>query len=375
MVRRLSGYCGRNEGVPRQACGLKPALLWPHRFVVCQIHVIASVAKSTLYNVPWLSLPYLAQFLAHKKYLAAQTRFGVAGHEFVANATQTTEVGWTALLSGAEDQEDREDDDGESGESAFALLNALKAGDAGLCLIVTVTKEKTKPLPLYTEATLLKDLQRVAKYVKDERIRQLLKDRDAGKAGEHGGIGTPATRAAMLETLQKRGFYTVEKKKLMPTQKGIEFIASLPAIATTPDMTALWHEQQQEIEQGNLSVDQFLDGLETFITEQVGKVNLGAMAESEKQVSGKSSSRLEAKCPKCGNAIAITAKMFACTGCTLKVWAEVAGKTLSENQAESLFAKGKTNLIKGLTSKAGKRFDAKLALNPATDKVEFVFEK
>ena len=283
-------------------------------------------------------------------------------------------MGRTTLLSGAEDQEEGDGSEA-AGESAFALLKDLKARDTGLCLAVNIAKEKTKPLPLYTEATLLKDLQRVAKYVKDERIRQLLKDRDAGKAGEHGGIGTPATRAAMLETLQKRGFYTVEKKKLMPTQKGIEFIASLPEIATAPDMTALWHEQQQEIEQGNLSVDQFLDGLETFIAGQVGNVDLGAMAEGEKKPSGKVANRLAAKCPKCGNAIVITAKMFACTGCTLKVWAEVAGKTLSENQADSLFAKGKTHLIKGFTSKAGKRFDAKLALNPATDKVEFVFEK
>ncbi|KPW69281.1 DNA topoisomerase, partial [Pseudomonas cannabina] len=71
--------------------------------------------------------------------------------------------------------------------------------------------------PLYTEATLLKDLQRVAKYVQDPRIKQLLIDRDQGKKGENGGIGTPATRAAMLAKLQERGFYAVEKKKLIPT--------------------------------------------------------------------------------------------------------------------------------------------------------------
>ncbi len=181
---------------------------------------------------------YLAQFLPDKRYLAASATFTVNGHNFVAKATKTTQDGWTTLLSGAEDN-DAEDNEA---SSPFAALDGLSEGHDGHCEQVTVSKEQTKPLPLYTEATLLKDLQRVAKYVKDPKIRQLLKDRDAGKAGEHGGIGTPATRASMLETLQKRGFYSVEKKKLIPTELGLTFIGSLPEIATAPDMTALWHE-------------------------------------------------------------------------------------------------------------------------------------
>ncbi|KPW70606.1 Orf50, partial [Pseudomonas syringae pv. coriandricola] len=67
----------------------------------------------------------------------------------------------------------------------------------------------------------------------------------------------------------ERGFYAVEKKKLIPTALGLEFIAALPTIATTPDMTALWHEQQQMIEAGELTVDAFLDELEDFIAHQV----------------------------------------------------------------------------------------------------------
>ena len=170
---------------------------------------------------------------------------------------------------------------------------------------------------------MLKDLQRIAKYVKDERIRQRLKDRDAGKAGEHGGIGTPATRAAMLETLQKREFDTVEKKKLIPTQKGIDFIACLLEIATVPDMTTLWHEQQQQIAQGTLSVDQFLDGLDSFIAGQVANVTFGAMADGEKKPSTRASTRLNEKCPKCGSDIVVVSTFFACTGCDIKVWQEI----------------------------------------------------
>ena len=318
---------------------------------------------------------YLAQFLPEKKYLAAKAIFVVATHAFSASATKVTEAGWTTLLSGAEDKEEGEPDQDEaSSPTAFTALTALKTGDSGYCHTVNITKEKTKPLPLYTEATLLKDLQRVAKYVKDKRIRQLLQDRDAGKAGEHGGIGTPATRASMLETLQKRGFYSVEKKKLIPSPKGIAFIASLPEIATAPDMTALWHEQQQQIEQGTLTVEQFLDALETFIQGQINTVQLTAMqASPPKTSSNQHTPRLKAKCPKCGSAIAITPKVFACTGCELKVWAEIAGKKLTETQAENLFEHGRTNMLKGFKSKAGKAFDAKLVLNKESNKVEFAF--
>ncbi|AJJ53071.1 DNA topoisomerase 3 (plasmid) [Yersinia pseudotuberculosis IP 32953] len=319
-----------------------------------------------------IAAQYLAQFLPEKRYLAASATFAVNGHIFIAKATQTTQDGWTTLLSGTEDNEGESNDEFET--SPFAALSALSNSDEGVCESVTVSKEKTKPLPLYTEATLLKDLQRVAKYVKDPKIRQLLKDRDAGKTGEHGGIGTPATRASMLETLQKRGFYTVEKKKLIPTELGLSFIASLPEIATAPDMTALWHEQQQMIEQGSFTVDEFLDALEDFIAGQMNNVDLSGMADGVPQTQSSQRPRLTAVCPKCNGAVVISAKVYACSGCELKVWGEVASKKLTLPQVETLFSKGKTAVLKGFKSKAGKPFDAKLVLDTATGKVSFEFE-
>lgn len=312
---------------------------------------------------------YLAQFLPDKRYLAASATFTVNGHDFVAKATKTTQDGWTTLLSGAEDN-DAEDNEA---SSPFAALDGLSEGHDGHCEQVTVSKEQTKPLPLYTEATLLKDLQRVAKYVKDPKIRQLLKDRDVGKAGEHGGIGTPATRASMLETLQKRGFYSVEKKKLIPTELGLTFIGSLPEIATAPDMTALWHEQQQMIEKGELTVDGFLDTLEEFIASQVNNVDLGSMADGAPKKTSGQNARLEAPCPQCQGEVVISPKLYACTGCNLKVWKTVASKALTDNQVNTLLKNGKSGVIKGFTSKAGKKFGAMLKLEK-DGKLAFEFE-
>jgi DNA topoisomerase-3 len=318
---------------------------------------------------------YLAQFLPEKRYQQAKAGFEVNGHHFATSATKTTQAGWTVLLGQAEELEEGAETEGEQDEQGqFATLAALAVGQTGQCSAVDITKEKTKPLPLYTEATLLKDLQRVAKYVKDPAIRQLLKDKDADKAGEQGGIGTPATRAAMLETLQKRNFYVVEKKKLIPTDLGLQFIQALPDIATTPDMTALWHEQQTRIEAGELTVDAFLDELEAFIAKQVSSIELGAIEGGASSASKGQLARLAAPCPSCKSPIINGPKVCACTQCTFKVWRTVAGKALTDNQLETLIGKRKTGLLKGFTSKAGKKFDAMLAL--ADDgKVGFEFEQ
>ncbi|WP_183141992.1 type IA DNA topoisomerase, partial [Pseudomonas amygdali] len=313
---------------------------------------------------------YVAQFLPEKRYLSAEVRFGVNGHTFVARSTKVTQPGWTAQVT-EENEQDEDASDAAEVASPFDALADLKVGDAGVCDGITVAKEKTKPLPLYTEAELLKDLRRVAKYVKDPRIKQLLIARDQGKKGENGGIGTPATRGAVLAKLQERGFYAVEKKKLIPTQLGLEFIAALPAIATTPDMTALWHEQQQMIEAGELTVDAFLDELEDFIAHQVHNVDLGNVQGDGKPVLDS----LNAQCPMCGSDLAVTPRVIGCRACDFKFYPEVSGKMLSPGQIEALLTNGKTGVLKGFHSKkTGKSFEAALKLNNEA-KLEFVFSR
>lgn len=309
---------------------------------------------------------YLVQFMPEKGYQAAEVHVEVVGHTFVARSNKTTQLGWTALIgSVADDDEDSTDSDS---AGQFDVLSALRASEKGLCESVTVSKEKTRPLPLYTEGELLKDLKRVAKYVVDPRIKQLLLDRDRGKVGENGGIGTPSTRGAMLAKLQERGFYEVVKKKFIPTPLGLEFIAALPAIATTPDMTALWHEQQQMIEAGELTVDTFLDELERFIADQVVNVDLGNVQARTKEAPP----QLNAKCPMCGSELAVTPKMIGCRGCQFRLWPEVSGKKLTFGQIETLLTKGKTGVLKGFKNKEGKTFDAALRLDPE-GKVKIAF--
>ncbi|WP_044345962.1 type IA DNA topoisomerase, partial [Pseudomonas meliae] len=252
----------------------------------------------------------------------------------------------------------------------------LKAGDSGSCRETSVTEKKTTPPALFTEATLLAALVRIADFVSDPVIKKLLKDKDRDNEAEHGGIGTSATRSAIIETLKTRNFITLDKSKIIPTETGIAFFNALPDIATQPDMTALWSEQQTLIEQGSLSVDDFISKLMTFLTEQVSQVDVGEIKGEHKPREG-GLPRLESPCPNCGKEIVASAKTYACTGCTFKVWATIADKKITASQVETLIKKGKTVEIKGFVSKkTGKSFSAMLVLqDKTTGTVSFEFAK
>ncbi|HGJ5921514.1 topoisomerase C-terminal repeat-containing protein, partial [Arsenophonus apicola] len=240
---------------------------------------------------------------------------------------------------------------------------------------VTVNEKKTTPPPLFTEATLLAALVRVADFVEDTRIKQLLKEKDKDKKDEHGGIGTPATRSDMLEKLKTRQFIREEKGKLMPTETGVAFFRALPESATLPDMTALWSAQQSDIEQGNQTVEEFVNALLDDLRQLLNKVSVGEIKGEAKPNSGQVE-RLTTPCPNCGKAIVVRSKLFACTGCDFKIWSTVAEKKLTAKQVETLIQKGKTGMIKGFKSKAGKNFDAMLILqDKLTGKVGFEFNR
>lgn len=315
---------------------------------------------------------YLSQFMPEKEFETIHAIFECGGNKFKSKASNITSPGWSELLSSEDGSPELGEGEEQEENSSFTTLNNLVVGDIGKCQEVKIDKEKTKPLPLYTEAAILKDLQRVSKYVKDERIKALLKDRDANVKGESGGIGTPATRAGMLQTLLKRGFYVVDKKRLVPTELGIAFYHCLPEIATQPDMTALWHEQQKSIEAGNLSVDEFLDELEVFVKFQVSNVSLGELPVIESERQGRND-RLEVMCPRCKKEIVVTPTQYACTGCDFSVRKTILGKSITVAQANKLIGKGKTAIIKGFKSnKNDKLFDAALSID-AAGKISFHF--
>lgn len=319
---------------------------------------------------------YLVQFMRNKKYLEATGAVDVAGEVFAYKAKTTVDPGFETLLKGSssEDKEDDAESTDDEAATAYESVSELKSGDSGSCRETSVTEKKTTAPALFTEATLLGALVRIADFVSDPVIKKLLKDKDRDNEAEHGGIGTPATRSVIIETLKTRNFIALDKNKIIPTETGVSFFNTLPEIATQPDMTALWSEQQTLIEQGSLSVDEFISKLMAFLTEQVSQVDVGEIQGERKPREG-GLPRLESPCPNCGKDIVVSAKTYACTGCTFKVWATIADKKVSASQVERLIKTGKTTEIKGFVSKkSGKPFAAILVLqDKTTGNVSFEF--
>ncbi|WGM03515.1 type IA DNA topoisomerase [Arsenophonus nasoniae] len=310
---------------------------------------------------------YLTQFLPNKRYQEASVLLKIDTETFTARATKTTDNGFTEFLK------DKENEEVEQDKGQFAILAKIRTGEKVDCLKATVNTKKTTPPPLFTEASLLAALVRVADFVTDAKIKTLLKTKDKDKKDEHGGIGTPATRHSMIEKLKAREFIVLDKRNLIPTQKGLDFFQALPDIATNPDMTALWAEKQEQIEQGNLSVDEFVEQLygdiNRLLADDIGQ-NLKIDTPTTHQTSNAMC------CPNCNKALLDKPKLVVCEAqCGFKIWKTVCEKTLTPKQVETLVKKGKTGIIKGFKSKAGKNFDAALILqDKTTGATRFEFE-
>lgn len=205
---------------------------------------------------------YIAQFYPPRIVDKTKAIFEIAGHLFSANGSKEISPGWTVVLNPKADKED----------ANLITLSELLKDDSGTVIASKAGKKKTQPPKRYTISTLLKDIASAAKYVTDPRIKELLLDKDADKDDEKGGIGTPATRDNHIETLFVREYVKEDGKNVISTELGRQLIAALPEFATTPDMTALWHEKQKEIEVGKLDIQSLFDDIDTAIAEEIARV-------------------------------------------------------------------------------------------------------
>tara|TARA_Y100001956_G_scaffold80912_1_gene97071 strand:- start:1176 stop:3368 length:2193 start_codon:yes stop_codon:yes gene_type:complete len=211
---------------------------------------------------------YLAQFFPPYKF--KQTIVTLECEDFTFKCTANLEVsaGWKSLYRNDKDNEEVKDD-----VDALALdLTSLKVGDKGTCVHSSIEQKETKPPARYTMDTLLTDLTRVAKYIKDEALRKALIERDKGKAGEHGGIGTAATRDTIISNLFERGFLKENGKSIVSTKSARDFYEIIPDQAKYPDLTAIWHQKQLMIESGELDYLDFIKEHVEYLSSHVAKV-------------------------------------------------------------------------------------------------------
>ena len=193
-----------------------------------------------------------------------------------------------------------------------------------------------------------------------------------GSDVEKKGLGTPATRAGIIEKLVKGQYIVRDGRNILPTEKGINLIKVVPEEIKSPKMTADWETSLQNIEKGSASADDFMRNITDFTS---NLVNTYSSVDTSTFNFSRPSIGI---CPKCGKRIVSYPKSYSCEsgkdGCGFVIWKTVAGKEISQTQAEKLLSKGKTDIIKGFTAKSGKSFDAHLKLNKSTFAVEFEFE-
>ncbi|PDP76783.1 type IA DNA topoisomerase [Porphyromonas gingivalis] len=265
-------------------------------------------------------------------------------HRFGIKAKRRVKSGWKAVRGSMEEPV-------EEGETVVDSFPEWQEGDRLDVFGFEMTEHRTKPKPLYTEATLLSAMEHAGREVADEEARKAL----AGC-----GIGTPATRAAIIETLILREYIRREKKMLIPTEKGLS-VYKLVAGRKIADaeMTGAWEVALAAIEAGAMDERTFGKSIEVY-TRQICEELLTTAA-------GNTDAHYKTyRCPLCGNdSVRVFPKIVKCVtdGCGFKVFRELCGTLLSKEYIHALMTDGCTPLLCRLTGKSGKTFNARLKLD------------
>lgn len=297
------------------------------------------------------------------------------GVHFVAKGSIMLHPGWRKVWGAT--QEETADED-------LTVLPDLTEGDTLAVREVEVQEKQTKPKPLHTEASLLSAMEMPCQRGQSERSSAMpsaagimqsagkeVENEEEREAMKEGGIGTPATRAAIIETLFAREYIRREKKTLVPTNKGLTvFLAVREKKIADVAMTGSWEHALSKIGTGEMDADTFHRSIEVYAS-QITSELLDMPFERKDE-------RQNCPCPKCGSgSVIFYPKVAKCNNenCGLIIFRSIAKKELSDTQITSLLMNGKTGVIKGfISSKTGSTFDAAVTFD-ANYKTVFEFEK
>src|SRR3954449_8856650 len=271
------------------------------------------------------------------------------------------EAGWRGVYGEDPDATERSDDD-EGGEQQ---LPKLEKGENVDTRDVSFTEKETQPPRRYSDASLLAAMETAGKFVEEDELREQLKD---------SGIGTPATRAAIIERLIDVGYIERDARALVATEKGLNVIRLLDQHPlTSPSLTGYWEGRLAKIEIGSDSREKFMSDIAKFATETVGELDAKLKDVRIPRAN-------LGPCPVCGHAIVENRKGFSCwsredPGCGFVIWKSKAGKNLGLPIARELIQRGFTEKpVPGFKGRSGRSFRARLALQQSEEgkwRVEF----
>ena len=292
---------------------------------------------------------FLSVFFPAAEYLVTTRITRVEGHPFKTEGKVLVNPGWLAV-HGKEGQEGTEGN-----------LVAVDAGEKVKTEDVTVKANETKPPPRYSEATLLSAMEGAGKMVDDEELK-------AAMAGR--GLGTPATRAQIIENLIGEQYMLREGRELIPTAKGFSLMTLLNGLGITeltqPELTGAWEWKLGRIEKGEFTRDEFM----REIAEMTRHIVERAKTFDSDTIPG-DFGVLTAPCPRCGGQIRETYKKFQCGGCDYSLWKIVAGRQFEPAEIDTLITEKQIGPLTGFRNKMGRTFAAAIKLN---DKMEPEFD-
>ena len=249
-----------------------------------------------------------------------------------------------------------------TGDKPEENLPPVTQGEHVETVRIEIKTEQTRPPARYNEATILSAMEAAGKLVEDEELRDAMKEK---------GLGTPATRASIIETLISAHYLVRQGKELQPTPKAIQTITLLKNAVpelTSPELTGEWEFRLHEIEHRKLTRDAFMRDIRKLTNDIVGKAKHFHPDEHMPDTEP------FGKCPKCGSPIVERFKSFTCTNeeCDFTIWKTIAGRLLSRDEFETLVREKQVGPLGGFRSRKGKRFHALLKLSDEF-KTEFDF--
>jgi len=270
----------------------------------------------------------------------------VEGHSFQTNGKVLVNPGWLAVY-------------GKEAAGEDANLVAVKPGESVSAEELKIAAQRTKPPARYNESTLLSAMEGAGKLIDDEELKAAMQEK---------GLGTPATRAAIIEGLITEKYILRDGRDLIPTAKAFQLMTLLRGLAiedlTKPELTGQWEYQLTQIEKGQLSRDAFMEGIADMARRVVAKAK-----EYDRDTIPGDYATLQAPCPNCGGVVKENYRRFACTGtdghgtgCGFSIGKIPGGRAFELHEAEAFLRDHKIGPLEGFRSKAGWPFTAELKL-------------
>ena len=305
-----------------------------------------SDAEGKIYEL--VARRFLAVFFPAAEFRVTTRITEVSGHHFKTEGRVLVSPGWLAIYG-----RDKQEDD--------TTLVAVAEGETVLTEDIEAKGLATKPPARFTEATLLSAMEGAGKLVDDEALREAMSER---------GLGTPATRAAIIEGLLNEGYLRREGRELIPSAKARQLMTLLSGLGvnelTSPELTGEWEHRLKQIEQRQLDRDTFMREIA-----QMTQIIVKRAKEYERDTVPGDYATLQTPCPKCGGVVKENYRRYACTQCDFSIGKHPGGRTFEIPEVETLLKERTLGPLTGFISKMGRPFSALLRI---TDEYKLEFD-